>query len=171
MGLSLSDAEASIAAPFTASTQNISPLLSLMREGRAALVTSISCFKYMALYSIIQFVTVIRLYQLNANMSDTQYLWIDLFVIFPLAGTSHARTHARTHAPIHKSERHEVPLDQFFVSLLVAGTRHACTHIQTPLKDAQYTYEPLALSLKRSLCHFVRLPVVVLSCTHAHART
>lgn len=28
---------------------------------------------------------VIRLYQLNANMSDFQYLWIDLFVILPLA--------------------------------------------------------------------------------------
>jgi cation-transporting ATPase 13A2 len=56
-----------------------------MREGRAALVTSVSCFKFMALYSVIQFVTVIRLYQLNANMSDFQYLWIDLFVILPLA--------------------------------------------------------------------------------------
>ena len=58
VGLSLSDAEASIAAPFTASTPNIQPLLSLMLEGRAALVTSISCFKFMALYSVIQFVTV-----------------------------------------------------------------------------------------------------------------
>jgi len=85
VGLSLSDAEASIAAPFTSSTQNIRPLLTLMREGRAALVTSVSCFKFMALYSVIQFVTVIRLYQLNANMSDFQYLWIDLFVILPLA--------------------------------------------------------------------------------------
>jgi len=85
VGLSLSDAEASIAAPFTSSTQNIRPLLTLMREGRAALVTSVSCFKFMALYSVIQFVTVIRLYHLNANMSDCQYLWIDLFMILPLA--------------------------------------------------------------------------------------
>ena len=87
VGLSLSDAEASIAAPFTSSVPNISPLLTLMREGRAALVTSIACFKFMALYSGIQFVTVLRLYQVNTNMSDLQYLWIDLCLIFPLAIT------------------------------------------------------------------------------------
>jgi len=85
VGLSLSDAEASIAAPFTSSTQNITPLLQLMREGRAALATSVACFKYMALYSAIQFITILRLYHINANMSDFQYLWIDLFMIFPLA--------------------------------------------------------------------------------------
>jgi len=87
VGLSLSEAEASIAAPFTSSTPNIAPLLTLMREGRAALVTSISCFKFMALYSSIQFITVLRLYQVNTNMSDMQYLWIDLCIIFPLAVT------------------------------------------------------------------------------------
>jgi magnesium-transporting ATPase (P-type) len=87
VGLSLSEAEASIAAPFTSSTPNIGPLVTLMREGRAALVTSVSCFKFMALYSVIQFVTVLRLYQVNTNMSDMQYLWIDLCIIFPLAVT------------------------------------------------------------------------------------
>ncbi len=65
-------AEASIAAPFTSSTPNIGPLVTLMREGRAALVTSVSCFKFMALYSAIQFITVMRLYQINTNMSDMQ---------------------------------------------------------------------------------------------------
>lgn len=103
VGLSLSDAEASIAAPFTSSIPNISPLLQLMREGRAALVTSISCFKFMALYSAIQFITVLRLYRINTNMSDFQYLWIDLFIIFPLAvymartGPYHKLSVARPH--------------------------------------------------------------------------
>lgn len=37
----------------------------VFREGRAALVTSFGTFKYMALYSIIQFVSVILLYSVS----------------------------------------------------------------------------------------------------------
>lgn len=40
IGISLSDAEASIAAPFTSKVQNISCVVKLLREGRASLVTS-----------------------------------------------------------------------------------------------------------------------------------
>ena len=35
------------------------------REGRAALVTSFGTFKYMALYSIVQFVSVLLLYSVS----------------------------------------------------------------------------------------------------------
>ena len=55
------------------------------REGRAALVTSFSCFKYMALYSIIQFTTVTLLYAFDSNLGDFQFLYIDLFLILPIA--------------------------------------------------------------------------------------
>lgn len=47
VGLSLSEAEASVAAPFTSQTPDISCMIEVIREGRAALVTSFSCFKYM----------------------------------------------------------------------------------------------------------------------------
>jgi cation-transporting P-type ATPase 13A2 len=47
VGLSLSEAEASVAAPFTSQTPDISCVLEVIKEGRAALVTSFSCFKYM----------------------------------------------------------------------------------------------------------------------------
>jgi cation-transporting ATPase 13A3/4/5 len=40
VGLSLSDAEASIAAPFTSQIQDISSVILLLREGRCALTTS-----------------------------------------------------------------------------------------------------------------------------------
>ena len=40
VGLSLSEAEASIAAPFTSSIQNISCVIDLLREGRCAMTTS-----------------------------------------------------------------------------------------------------------------------------------
>lgn len=55
------------------------------REGRAALVTSFSCFKYMALYSIIQFTSVTLLYAFGSNLGDFQFLYIDLFLILPIA--------------------------------------------------------------------------------------
>jgi cation-transporting ATPase 13A2 len=47
VGISLSEAEASVAAPFTSSVPDISCVLEVIKEGRAALVTSFSCFKYM----------------------------------------------------------------------------------------------------------------------------
>mmetsp|Transcript_20060 Transcript_20060/g.33425 ORF Transcript_20060/g.33425 Transcript_20060/m.33425 type:complete len:1211 (-) Transcript_20060:355-3987(-) len=85
VGISLSEAEASIAAPFTSKVPNVECVIKLIREGRAALVTSFQCFKYMALYSMIQFIAVIRLYQINSNLGDWQYLFIDLVLIVPLA--------------------------------------------------------------------------------------
>jgi cation-transporting ATPase 13A3/4/5 len=39
-GISLSEAEASIAAPFTSKIQDISCVITLLREGRAALTTT-----------------------------------------------------------------------------------------------------------------------------------
>ena len=47
VGVSLSEAEASVAAPFTSRTPDISCMVDIIKEGRSALVTSFSCFKYM----------------------------------------------------------------------------------------------------------------------------
>lgn len=47
VGISLSEAEASVAAPFTSSTPDIGCVIEIIKEGRAALATSFSCFKYM----------------------------------------------------------------------------------------------------------------------------
>eukprot|EP00834_Sanchytrium_tribonematis_P000728 NODE_14_length_51535_cov_1.125049.p6 type:complete len:536 gc:universal NODE_14_length_51535_cov_1.125049:19802-18195(-) len=87
VGLSLSEAEASIAAPFTSKNFEIDCVISLMREGRAALVTSFSCFKYMAMYSLIQFLSVTMLYHVGSNLGDYQFLYVDLILILPLAIT------------------------------------------------------------------------------------
>ena len=63
-----------------ARTQNITPLLLLMREGRAALATSVACFKYMALYSAIQFITILRLYNINANMYPLPFALVPVYM-------------------------------------------------------------------------------------------
>ncbi|XP_021392483.2 putative cation-transporting ATPase 13A4 [Lonchura striata] len=79
-GISLSEQEASVASPFTSRTPSIACVPELIREGRAALVTSFCMFKYMALYSIIQYLGVLLLYwQLNA-FGNYQFLFQDLAI-------------------------------------------------------------------------------------------
>ncbi|KAJ1965507.1 hypothetical protein GGI12_000729 [Dipsacomyces acuminosporus] len=85
IGISLSEAEASVAAPFTSQVTNIACVPQLIKEGRCSIATSFSCFKYMALYSMIQFTTCCVLYTYNANLTDGQFLFVDLFTIIPIA--------------------------------------------------------------------------------------
>jgi cation-transporting ATPase 13A2 len=85
VGISLSEAEASVAAPFTSRQFDISCVPQVIKEGRAALVTSFSCFKYMSLYSAIQFTSVSFLYASASNLGDFQFLFIDLALILPIA--------------------------------------------------------------------------------------
>uniref|UniRef100_A0A8C7QY53 Polyamine-transporting ATPase 13A3 n=1 Tax=Oncorhynchus mykiss TaxID=8022 RepID=A0A8C7QY53_ONCMY len=80
-GISLSELEASVASPFTSRTPNISCVPSLIREGRAALITSFCVFKFMALYSIIQYISVTLLYSILSNLGDFQFLFIDIAII------------------------------------------------------------------------------------------
>ena len=54
IGLSLSQAEASISAPFTSQITNIYSMVELIKECRAGLATNFSLFNIMAIYSLIQ---------------------------------------------------------------------------------------------------------------------
>lgn len=83
-GISLSEAEASIAAPFTSKVQDISCVVTLLREGRAALTTTFQAFKFIELYSMIQFFSVTILYLERSNLSDNQFMYIDIGVLVPL---------------------------------------------------------------------------------------
>ena len=85
IGISLSEAEASVAAPFTSKSVDLDCVLKAITEGRAALVTSFCCFKYMALYSLIQFTSVSLMYLLAQNIGDFQFMYIDLCIIIPIA--------------------------------------------------------------------------------------
>merc|ERR1712000_775093 len=70
---------------FASRVFDIRCVLEVIREGQAALVTSFSCFKYMSLYSAIQFTSVSFLYAKASNLGDFQFLFIDLVLILPLA--------------------------------------------------------------------------------------
>ena len=49
-GISLSEAEASIAAPFTSKVQDISCVITLLLEGRCSLATTFSGFKFIQMW-------------------------------------------------------------------------------------------------------------------------
>ena len=84
IGLSLSAAEASIAAPFTSQVQNIAPIIELLREGKWSLVTSFEVVKFIWLYAMIEYSITVILYSLISDMSTLQYCYIDLFILIPL---------------------------------------------------------------------------------------
>nr|XP_048680762.1 polyamine-transporting ATPase 13A2 isoform X3 [Caretta caretta] len=56
-----------------------------LKEGRCSLVTSFGVFKYMALYSLVQFISVLLLYTINTNLSDFQFLFFDLVITMTVA--------------------------------------------------------------------------------------
>ena len=84
VGVSLSAEEASIAAGFTSKIPDVSCIFELLREGKCSLTTSIQTFKYMMLYSMIQFICVTFEMIYISYLTDFQFLVSDLFIIFPL---------------------------------------------------------------------------------------
>ncbi len=49
------------------------------------MTTSFQVFKFMGIYSMIQFCSVTILYSVYSNLSNNQYIYIDMLVIFPTA--------------------------------------------------------------------------------------
>ena len=84
VSVSLSPEEASIAANFTSKQPDVSCVYEVLREGKCSLTTSIQTFKYMMLYSMIQFFCVTLMMIYVTYLSDFQFLVSDLFIIFPL---------------------------------------------------------------------------------------
>lgn len=84
-GISLSEAESSVASPFTSNDPDISCVPKVIREGRAALVTSFGVFKFMVAYSLTEFLSVIILYGIDANLTNLQFLFIDICLVVNFA--------------------------------------------------------------------------------------
>lgn len=84
VSISLTWEDASMASKFVSTIPNISCLLTLFKEGKASLAFSIQCFKFIIIYSFIQFISVIMLIVLGTYLSYNQFLSVDLFLILPL---------------------------------------------------------------------------------------
>ena len=80
----MSDAEASIAAPFTSKVRDISSVITLLIEGKASLSSSFQSFKIILLYAATQLTTTMIFYLNSTNLHDYQFFWIDMGVLFPL---------------------------------------------------------------------------------------
>ncbi|KDN52154.1 hypothetical protein K437DRAFT_254533 [Tilletiaria anomala UBC 951] len=81
VGVSLSEAESSVAAPFTSSTEDISCMDGLIREGRSCLQTSCTSVLFLAIYSITEYMSVILLYIRFTSFDNAEYLFIDVFIV------------------------------------------------------------------------------------------
>lgn len=84
-GVSLSEAESSVASPFTSRIPDITCIPKVIRQGRAALVTSFGIFKFMVAYSLTEFLSVIILYSIDSNLTDLEFLFIDICLIVNFA--------------------------------------------------------------------------------------
>lgn len=60
-------------------------MITLLREGKASLVTTTQSFKFIELYSIIQMTSCCLLYAIGSNITDSQFLYIDLVALVPLS--------------------------------------------------------------------------------------
>ena len=85
VGLSLSEAEASIAAPFC--TKELNEFIYVLREGRCSLASSYQCFRFMCLYSVLQFTNTVVLYWCQNSLTNNQYIYQDIFNVLPLTFT------------------------------------------------------------------------------------
>ena len=85
IGLSLTtNAEASVAAPFTSNDMEITSILTVLLEGRAALSTSFQLFRFIALYAAVQFSNSLQMNLLGSYLSELEFLYVDLIVVMPL---------------------------------------------------------------------------------------
>ncbi|XP_078521759.1 putative cation-transporting ATPase 13A4 [Lissotriton helveticus] len=81
-GISLSEQEASVAAPFNSDVTSIKVVPDLIKEGRAALVTSLCMFKYMSLFQILEYIDALLLYWHRNLFGSNQYLVHDFAIMF-----------------------------------------------------------------------------------------
>ncbi|XP_065172018.1 probable cation-transporting ATPase 13A4 [Atheta coriaria] len=81
VGISLTESESSMAAHLTSRVQNISAVLDIVREGRSALVTTITMVKIILTTNIVQYIGLLLLYELDASFADLQFLYLDLHML------------------------------------------------------------------------------------------
>ena len=84
VGIALAQNEASVASSFTSKVKDISAVLSVLKEGRAALVGSASRFRFIFLTIMIQFGSLLVLALLQQFLNDWQTTHIDVLSILTL---------------------------------------------------------------------------------------
>ena len=124
VGISLSEAECSVASPFTSREANISCVSLVVREGRAALSTSSGVFRFMVVYSLTEFLSCIFLYAVDSNLTDFQFLFIDIALIVNFAfffGKTQAYTGPLVPEPPLTTLLSFIPLASMFLQVILVA--------------------------------------------------
>lgn len=74
VGVSLCEAEASVAAPLTSRRASVGCMLTVIAEGRAALVTSFIIFKFIVIYAFVQVFAINVMYSYGLRIGNYQVL-------------------------------------------------------------------------------------------------
>jgi magnesium-transporting ATPase (P-type) len=80
VGIAMSDAEASIVSPFSTSNRSVGSCVELIRQGRAALTTSITGYKYLVLYGQVMFMLKIFTFYFSVSLSENLWIAIDVLI-------------------------------------------------------------------------------------------
>ncbi|RKP09111.1 hypothetical protein THASP1DRAFT_14697, partial [Thamnocephalis sphaerospora] len=104
-GIALSDAEASIVSPFSTSVRSIFSCVELLRQGRAALATSFTGYKFMITYGQVMSFRGIWQYYFSVVMSEWVFIFIDSFITVGLSFVLTQALPARRLAPVRPTAR------------------------------------------------------------------
>jgi magnesium-transporting ATPase (P-type) len=74
VGVALSDAEASIVAPFTSLDKTITSVVEILLEGRCALASALASYKYIVMYGQIEALNNVMNAYFRINF--TEYCWV-----------------------------------------------------------------------------------------------
>ncbi|TBU20776.1 vacuolar cation-transporting ATPase [Hamiltosporidium tvaerminnensis] len=85
VGIALAQNEATLTSSFTSRITDISSVLTVLKEGRSALVTSISRFKFVFISSFIQYFSLYILSLKFLFLSEWQTMHYDLLIVLPIA--------------------------------------------------------------------------------------
>ncbi|KAI8975450.1 hypothetical protein BDF20DRAFT_914379 [Mycotypha africana] len=80
VGIAMSDAEASIVSPFSTSVRSVRSCVELVRQGRGALATSITNYKYLVMYGQVMMALKIFTFYFSVTMSANIWILIDVFI-------------------------------------------------------------------------------------------
>ncbi|CAO3615556.1 unnamed protein product [Mucor hiemalis] len=102
VGIAMSDAEASIVSPFSTSHRSVRSCVELIRQGRGALATSITNYKYLIMYG--QVMMMLKIFTFYFSVTMNQYVWLAIDVLITVLLTwavsqSHAATHLEGQRP------------------------------------------------------------------------
>lgn len=99
VGVALSDAEASVVAPFTSLDKTITSVVDVLKEGRCALASAFSSYKYMIMYGQIETLNQMICAWFSVTFSEWCWVFMDGFWVITMAFTLPYADVAKTLAP------------------------------------------------------------------------